>query len=160
MRLTEAIIQLIFRALSKISIRIILYNNQNIIHIIETKIMNINYFFKIIKKPMIQDTNGRNYAESWFACLYIPCNVLLLSQEVLYLIMTSLFCYLLTNHILLVTSYYHRRREIRCHVSQTQSCSFSNYTCNYRFLFLHYFTTLWRHGALFTKWQSIPFFTS
>lgn len=40
---------------------------------------------------MIQDTNGRNYAESWFACWYILCNVLLLSKEVLYLIMTSLF---------------------------------------------------------------------
>lgn len=40
---------------------------------------------------MKQDTNVRNYAESWFACWYIPCNVLLLSQEVLHLIMISLF---------------------------------------------------------------------
>lgn len=40
---------------------------------------------------MKQDRNGRNYTESWFVCLYILSSVLLLSQEVLYLIMTSLF---------------------------------------------------------------------
>lgn len=40
---------------------------------------------------MKQDTNGRNYTESWFVCLYIPSSVLLLCQAVLYLIMKSLF---------------------------------------------------------------------
>lgn len=150
-----------FRTFSKISVRIILYINQNIIHITETKITSINCFFKIYWNTNKTGSKWKNYTES-LICLFVHSIQCAASVpgSLVFDYEQPILCYLLTNHVLPVTSYFHRRRVISCHISQIQSCSSPNYTCSYSFLFLHYLTTLWRHGALVTEWQSTQFLIS